>query len=170
MKRDSTPKTYDALARTLDTAAQRLQSKHSDMSLQDIRQRMGRDLDRFTRGNDAEGTLIYTKQEKEAMREIAIVLRLDKGRVPKATKYIRKTLRTGTHSFTDLFVKNKYVGAGSGGVAKLRNQVLDDGEDSDGSDIEEVSSPKKKRKLEKTTEKGATSPQSPSGEGIDTQE
>ena len=109
---------------------------------------MGKDIDRLTRTHDAEGSIKYNSDELQAMKELAAVLRLDKGRVPNATKYIRKSITSGKYSFHDLFVKNKYVGAGQGGVQALRGMASEDGYESTGSDIEEKPK-KKKQKIEK---------------------
>jgi len=90
----------------------------------------------MTRGNPPKDTLTYTDEQKALLNEIAAVLRLDKGRVPKATRYIRSRITGGDLSFHELFAQSKYVGAGSGGVQALRGQVADDGELSEGSDME----------------------------------
>lgn len=143
LSRDGKAKTYNVLSKGLDKIAKRLSKLHG-ISLPKTRQRMGKDLERLTRGSDVHETFKYTHEELEMLNEVAAVLRLDKGRVPKATKYIRKTFIDGSHSFTQLLKEKYYVGAGKGGVDKLRKEAYDNGESSDGSDIEEI----KKRKRE----------------------
>ncbi len=136
LSREGQPKKYDALARGLDLIAVKYVGILSQPLIA-IRERMGKDIMRITRASQPKGTIAYDREELALLNEIAAVLRLDKGRVPKATKYIMDTITVGTESFADLFVKNKYVGAGSGGVEKLRGQQIEEGELSEGSDIEE---------------------------------
>lgn len=143
LSREGQAKPYDVLSQGLDKIAKRLSRLHK-MDITKTRKRMGKDLDRLTRGNPTCTTFSYNRKEKEMLNEVAAVLRLDKGRVPKATKYIRSTFIEGKYSFRELLRDKYYVGAGTGGVAKLREQAFDGGESSDGSDIEEV----KKRKRE----------------------
>ncbi|MEE9361196.1 MAG: DUF4157 domain-containing protein [Cellulophaga sp.] len=148
LSRVGKPKSYNALALHLDTIAAKY-TKILKISLKSIRSRMGKDIDRITRGNAVKGEIRYTEEEQAILNEIAIVLRLDKGRVPKATKYIRGAITTGGVSFSDLFTRNHYVGAGTGGVKALRAKASvaeEDGEISEGSDIEEEEyTPQKKR-------------------------
>lgn len=135
LSRDGTAKPYTELASGLDQIANGNVS--SDLSLNEVRERMGKDIMRMTRGNPPKGNLSYSEDQLSLLNEIAAVLRLDKGRVPKATKYIRQRITKGNLSFDELFSQSKYVGAGKGGVEALRGKVSDDGELSEGSDIEE---------------------------------
>jgi len=146
LMREGTPQTYSSLASSLDKIADKNNKDIKD--IKEVRVRMGKDIDRLTRTHDAEGSIKYNSDELQAMKELAAVLRLDKGRVPNATKYIRKSITSGKYSFHDLFVKNKYVGAGQGGVQALRGMASEDGYESTGSDIEEKPK-KKKQKIEK---------------------
>lgn len=135
LSRVGKPRTYESLANALDSMVEKY-SKSNNLTTQKTRERIGKDIRRMSRGNKVKGTLAYTVDELNEIGEISAVIRLDKGRVPKATKYINNSITTGKKSFHDLFVKNEYVGAGSGGVEALRGEVEDNGEISEGSDIE----------------------------------
>ena len=137
MSRIGKPKTYASLANDIDNMVEKY-TESSKFNTQQVRERIGRDLHRLTRNSPVKGTLAYTKEEMEALAELASILRLDKARVPKATRYIRRAFVSGEHSFTELLVKKVYVGAGKGGVEALRGEIEDDGELSEGSDIEET--------------------------------
>jgi hypothetical protein len=114
------------------------------------RQRVGKDIDRLSRGSKPKGSLVYSERERDALAEAAILIRLDKARVRNATHYIRETITAGDHSFHGLLgPKKEYVGAGQGGVEALRGQVADDGYISEGSDIEEMEAARRKREAKK---------------------
>jgi hypothetical protein len=140
LERVGKPKTYAALTAKLDEIVEeKTQEKTKPSNIKrkrrKSRSRLGKDIERLSRNHELEEP--YQDDQLESMREIAGVIRLDKGRVPKATHYIRTTLISGTSSFTDLFVNNHYVGAGTGGVEQLRGQQEEGGEKSEGSDMEE---------------------------------
>lgn len=147
LSREGQPKTYPEIAHRLDDAALRL-SMATGKPIGDTRSRMGKDLDRFTRGNPPAAAHPYAEMERRDMQELAAVLRLDKGRVRKATKVIRKSFTSGEHSFQGLLAGEKYPGAGKGGVERLRQVAESDGYESEGSDIDEER--KKKGKRQKT--------------------
>ncbi|GAB4420903.1 MAG: hypothetical protein OHK0039_35110 [Bacteroidia bacterium] len=145
LSREGKAKTYNDLSQGLDAMAARY-VKALGKDIAAIRRRMGRDLDRMTRGNPPQGDIPYTEAEQKVLNEVAAVLRLDKGRVPKATKYIRSTMTEGAHSFRQLLADKYYVGAGTGGVEALRKKAKEDpGSDSEGSDIEAEQKRKKPR-------------------------
>jgi len=103
-----------------------------------VRRRIGKDIDRMTRGSQAQGDIDYTAEEQKIINEVAAVLRLDKGRVPGATGYIRETITSGENTFKGLFAEKFYVGAGPGGVEALRGKAKESEDpESEGSDIEE---------------------------------
>lgn len=140
LSRNGTAKPYKDLARDLDEiVGSRVTRKRK---WEDVRSRVGKDIDRLTRNSAFQGDLDYTEGEKDNLSEFSAIIRLDKARVPKATRYIRRSL-TSSETFEDLLVKQKYVGAHS--VKKLRDEIVDRGEESEGSDIEDEP-PKKKRK------------------------
>jgi hypothetical protein len=91
--------------------------------IESTRVRVGKDIGRLTRGNETSGDFGYSKDEIDVLTEVAVILRLDKARVPDATGYIHDTFTSGSHSFTDLLTSKEYVGAGTGGVGKLRKQT-----------------------------------------------
>lgn len=134
LSRAGKPKRYPAIARGLDAVAAR-QRAITGATLKATRIRMGKDLDRFTRGNPPEGPHSYLPEERDKMQELAAVLRLDKGRVPDATTVVRDSFTSGD-SFKQLLVEEKYPGAGKGGVERLRRAAKPKGDMSDGSDIE----------------------------------
>lgn len=130
-------KTYPEVikAHGLDRADEALADDESEETKTVTRIRMGKDLDRMTRGNSPDGTLNYTDTHLAGMRELAFILRLDKARVPKATKAIRRNLTSGL-SLGALFKDEQYPGAGTGGVERLRGLQEWRGDLSEGSDIE----------------------------------
>ncbi|MEH1919503.1 eCIS core domain-containing protein [Nostoc sp.] len=135
LSRQGNAKTYNALSQGLDEIVKN--NTTDERNLKETRQRIGKDIMRITRSNPVEGSIKYTKEELEILNEVAAVLRLDKGRVPKATKYITNTITGGEYSFTDLLGSpKKYVGAGKGGVENLRGKTVENGYESEGSDIE----------------------------------
>lgn len=137
LSREGTPKTYNDLSRGLDNMVIKYTKQFRGVSEQEIRERIGKDIDRMTRSSEPKDTIPYTSDELRILNEVAAVLRLDKGRVPKATSYIRQTITSGLNSFRKLLLEKYYVGAGEGGVEALRGKAKDGGEDSEGSDIEE---------------------------------
>lgn len=141
LSREGKPKPYDKLAAALDRMAEKYAVAWG-RTVPEARQRLGRDLDRITRNSPPRGA--YTDEEWEAMTELAAVMRLDKARVPGATRYIRGAFISGAHSFRELLVDKRYVGAGQGGVEALRGEVVMGGEESDGSDIEGARRPEKR--------------------------
>jgi hypothetical protein len=139
LSRDGKAKTYKELARGLDPIVAKYAAASSSQAPEAIRTRVGKDIDRLTRSTPPAASIKYTAEELLQLTELAAVLRLDKARVPKATKYIRRTV-TGQLSFSELFAKKKkYAGAGKGGVKLLRGKEEDAGELSEGSDIEDAS-------------------------------
>ncbi len=135
LSRQGQAKTYNALSKGLDEIVKK--NTTDERSIEQTRQRVGKDIMRITRSNPVEGSIKYTKEELEILNEVAAVLRLDKGRVPNATKYIKDTITEGKYSFTELLgPSKKYEGAGKGGVEKLRGKAVEDGYKSEGSDIE----------------------------------
>jgi len=170
LSRQGNPKTYRVLAKQLDAIAAKY-AKKLNQDIDVIRTRMGKDLDRMTRGGTPDDTIEYDSDELAALNEIAAVLRLDKGRVPKATKYIRKTMTEGDKTYNDLFVKGKYEGAkkrqehGVGGVQALRNVPKKDGDEhSEGSDMEEdleVASPMILNSLSSSSEYSSSEEEAP---------
>jgi hypothetical protein len=149
LERDGKAQTYASFGKHLDNIVVRCKTEKN--GLKKTRIRIGKDLDRLTRGSDVEGSIEYKKEELDTMSECAAILRLDKGRVPDATKYIRETVTSGNFSFTKLLgEEKKYVGAKApGGVAALRlvnknKKYGDDAYLSDGSDIEEHIDKKRK--------------------------
>ncbi|MFC0351973.1 hypothetical protein [Undibacterium danionis] len=148
MERDGKAQTYKSFGKKIDQIVDRCITEENDSK--ETRIRIGKDLDRLTRGSNVEGSIEYKKDELEIMNECAAILRLDKGRVPDATKYIRETITSGNFSFTQLLgEENKYVGAKApGGVDALRKvnkeQYGDNAYLSEGSDIEEHVNKKRK--------------------------
>lgn len=116
------------------------QSAASGLSHKKTRVRIGKDVDRLTRGNPPSRRLRYSASQRKGLEDLAFIVRLDKGRVPKATKEIRKQLTSG-QSLHRLFHEEKYPGAGTGGVDRLRHLETDDGAESEGSDIEPLTTP-----------------------------
>ncbi|MBC3875567.1 hypothetical protein [Undibacterium flavidum] len=152
LERDGKAQTYASVGKNMDQIVERCITKENGPK--ETRIRIGKDLDRQTRGSDVGGSIEYKKEELDIMSECAAILRLDKGRVPDATKYIRETITSGNFSFTQLLgEQKKYVGAiVSGGVAALRlvnknKKYGDDAYLSDGSDIDEHIHIDKKRKV-----------------------
>jgi hypothetical protein len=146
LSREGRPKTYPEIAAILDKEAQRL-SELTKASIKQTRSRMGKDLERLSRDNPPKKDHIYGNKALKSMRELSSVLRLDKGRVPSATRYIRTAFTKGNLSFAELLKGEQYLGAGKGGVENLRH-ATPKGEESEGSDIEQQKSelPKRKRK------------------------
>jgi hypothetical protein len=138
MSRRGTPRKYSAIAPEMDEIVARF-SQESSLTKQQIRQRVGRDIDRITRDHTPKGMLPYTAEEIDTLTEVGAILRLDKARVPQATGYIRRTIVEGAYSFDQLLAEGQYVGAAHRGVEALRRQAVDGGEVSEGSDIEEES-------------------------------
>ncbi len=138
-------KPYSDLSSALDKMVDE-RAEELDLTKKQIRQRMGKDLDRLTRNSAPQGTIAYSDEEMDDMTELSAIMRLDKGRVPKATSYIRETFTSGTHSFRQLLVDKKYIGAKTGGVEALRGIAVDGGEQSEGSDIEEPQNLKKRKR------------------------
>ena len=145
LSREGKPKPYNDLSNALDKMVDE-RAEELDLTEMQIRQRVGKDLDRLTRNNAAEGTIAYSKENLDDMTELSAVMRLDKARVPKATKYIRKSFTSGAHSFKQLLVDKKYIGAKEGGVKALRGIAVDGGDQSEGSDIEEPQNLKKRKR------------------------
>jgi hypothetical protein len=160
LRRKGKAEKYATLGPPLDVIAERL-AHETIMPITVVRKRMGSDLDRLSRASKpftGKGALPYTDSDLTKMQEVAAIIRLDKGRVPRATRYIRKSFTSGA-SFTDLLVKNAYVGAPSGGVKALRGETKDGGEESEGSDLEEMAIEKsKKRKKRKPIAKAHSLP------------
>lgn len=137
LSREGKEKPYRDIASGLDAIAQRLSTETGE-TLNAVRSRMGKDLDRMTRGNEPDGTYAYTNRELANMQELASILRLDKARVPGATNYIREAFANGGSTFKQLLADEVYVGAGQGGVEALRKRRRDDGDESAGSDIDDA--------------------------------
>jgi hypothetical protein len=135
LSREGSAKPYDVLAKDIDKIVARI-AEDQQTDYDSVRERTGKDLDRLTRSNPVDDEHEYTEDELRILSELSAVLRLDKGRVPGATKYIRRTF-TSRESFKKLLGEEVYKGAGTGGVQRLRGQVIDDGELSEGSDIDE---------------------------------
>jgi hypothetical protein len=138
VQREGKPKKNSAIANDLDVMVKRL-SKANKTSITATRIRVGKDIDRMTRGNPPDDTHVYSGDELKTLQEIAGILRLDKGRVKNATTTIRESFTSGKYSFHQLLVEGKYPGALTGGVENLRQkakEVGSDGELSEGSDLE----------------------------------
>jgi hypothetical protein len=136
--RDGSGKPYDALAKGLDGITDRLGKNKTQRKA--VRIRVGKDIERLSRTNQVKDPKKYDIHEMDVMKEMAVIIRMDKGRAPNATKYIREKLISET-SFHDLLVKNQYVGALDGGAEALRkiaasDEYKDNGYESEGSDID----------------------------------
>ncbi len=141
---------YTELATSADSMAGNIVSRGAFDNLFDARRRVARDIQRVGGGLPIRGN--YTQNEWSDLSEFGGVIKIDKARAPKATKYIDEILADNTTSFSERFGGSKpiYKGTGKGtirigsysvlrGAAALRALAKepDNGDETDyGSDAE----------------------------------
>ena len=118
---------YKDLAVKLDRIVDRMVEDGTQGSKKSARHRINGDIIRVGSGNEILGR--YKKEEWPDLAEFAMVIRADKARAPKSTRYyIDENIRQYSTSFEKRFgngINSIYEGAPKGGAKKLKEkQVL----------------------------------------------